>query len=148
MKTLAAILMALFASAAAGAQVNKCFDANGKVVAYAAECPSGTRAEQTNIKNAPAAAETAQKSLSERDADFRKRQMERQEADAKSEKKSAEVAQRKRACEDAQAYLKNLQTGQRIRTTDAKSGERGYLADSDYPKEIARAQKSASEYCK
>src|ERR1043165_1960277 len=104
MKLIAAILMALFPFCAA-AQVNRCLDANGKVVGYASECPAGTRAERTTIKSAPAASTSPQKSLAERDADFRKRQMEKQEADAKAEKKAGEAADRKQACEDSRAYL-------------------------------------------
>lgn len=147
MRTLAAAaLLIAIAPAAGAAQVNKCLDASGRVVGYGAECPAGTRSEETGIRNAPAAA--GDKSLAERDADFRKRQAERQESAAKAEKKGADAAQRKRACEDSQAYLKNLQTGQRIRSTDPKTGERAYLSDADYPKEIARAQKQIAEYCK
>ena len=147
MKTIIAVLM-LLAPGLVAAQVNKCFDASGKVVAYGAECPAGTRSEQTGIKNAPAQSAPAQKSLAERDADFRKRQMEKQEADAKAEKKGAETAQRRKACQDAQSYVKSLQGGQRIRTTDPKTGEPGYLSDADYPKEMARAQKAVADYCK
>ena len=146
MKIFAAALMLLLPGLAA-AQVNKCLDASGKVVGYGAQCPPGTRAEQTTIKNAPGESSAA-KSLAERDADFRKRQAERQEAEAKAAKSNAAAAQNKRACEDAQAYLKNLQAGQRIRTTDPKTGERNYLADSEYPKEIERAQKSVASNCK
>jgi hypothetical protein len=144
--TIAVLIMML--SSLAVAQINKCLDGSGKVVAYGAECPAGTRSEQTTIRNAPAPSAVPQKSLAERDADFRKRQMETQEAQAKTEKSSADTAQRKRACQDAQAYLKNLQDGQRIRTTDPKTGERGYLGDSEYPKEIARAKRNVADYCK
>ena len=147
MKIVAAILMLLLPGIAA-AQVNKCLDASGKVVGYGAQCPPGTRAEQTNIKNAPADPSAAQKSLQDRDADFRKRQSERQEAEAKAAKSGAESAQRKRACDDSRAYLKTLQEGQRVRTTDPKTGERSFLPDSDYPKEIAQAQKSIAANCK
>jgi len=147
MKTTIALLIMMLPGLAL-AQINKCLDASGKVVGYGSQCPAGTRAEQTTIKNAPAASPAPQKSLAERDADFRKRQMEAQEAKAKAEKSSADAAQRKRACQDAQGYLKNLQEGQRIRTTDPKTGERGYLGDSEYPKEIARAKRNIADYCR
>lgn len=153
MKAILAMLLftplASFMPGAAGAQgVNKCLDASGKVVAYGSECPAGTRSEQTNIKNAPAAAVTAPKSVAERDADFRKRQMEQQEATAKASEKSAEAAQRKTACENARGYLKQLQERQRITRTDPKTGERTFLADAEYPKEIASAEKSVAQNCK
>ena len=147
MKTTLAVLLVMLPGAAA-AQVNKCYDAAGKIVGYAAECPAGTRSEQTTIKNAPASAAPAGKSLSERDAEFRKRQMEKQEASTKAEQKTAETAQMKRACEDSRAYLKGLQERQRVTRTDPRTGERVFLADPDYPKEIAAAQRSISENCK
>ena len=147
MKTTIALLIMMLPGLAL-AQINKCLDASGKVVGYGTECPAGTRSEQTTIKNAPAASPAPQKSLAERDADFRKRQMEAQDAKAKAEKSSADLAQRKRACQEAQTYLKNLQDGQRIRTTDQKTGERGYLSDGEYPKEIARAKRNVADYCK
>jgi hypothetical protein len=132
----------------ATAQVNKCLDKAGKVVEYAAECPPGTRAEETGIRNAPASPSSSQKSLAERDAEFRKRQLEQKEATEKSEKKSAELRERKEACEASQAYLKNLQAGNRIRKTDPRTGEPSFLGDADYPKEIASAQKAVTANCK
>ena len=152
MKTIAALLMMMM-SAVAAAQINKCVDKSGKVVGYGNECPEGTRSEQSSVKSAPAAspspaAAPQQKSVAERDADFRKRQIEKQEADAKSEKKSAEADQRRRACQESQASLKSLQTGQRITRTDAKTGERTFLDDAEYPKEIASAQRAVAANCK
>jgi hypothetical protein len=141
-------LVVLLAAPMAAAQVHKCLDKSGKVVEYAAECPPGTRAEETGIRNAPASPPSSQKSLAERDAEFRKRQLEQKEAAENSAKKSAEVQARKEACESSQAYLKNLQAGQRIRKTDPRTGETSFLADADYPKEIASAQKAVAANCK
>jgi hypothetical protein len=143
----AAMLLIALASLPAAGQVNKCLDKAGKVVEYAAECPPGTRPEQTGIRNAPAPAFT-EKSLAERDAEFRKRQLEQKEAAEKSEKKTAEARDRKEACEASQGYLKNLQAGNRIRKTDPKTGEPSLLADADYPKEIAAAQRAVAANCK
>jgi len=147
MKLVAAILFVLTPMCAA-AQVNRCMDANEKVVGYAAECPSGTRAERTTIKSAPGAAASTPKSLAEREADFRKRQLEKQEADVKAEKKIVEADDRKRACEDSRSYLKALQDRVRIVRADPKTGERVYLSDSEYPQELARAQRAVAQSCK
>ena len=148
MRLIAAILIAMLPGIAA-AQINKCIDAGGKVVAYGNECPAGTKPEQTKIKSAPGTpSSTPQKSTAERDADFRKRQMEQQEATKKAEQKSAETAQRKIACDQSNAYLKSLQERQRITKTDPKTGERTFMSDAEYPKEIAAAQKSIAENCK
>jgi hypothetical protein len=149
MKNLIAILLMAISPGIAAAQVNKCLDASGKVVGYASECPPGTRSEQTNIRSAPGSTTApAQKSLAERDADFRKRQMEKQEASAKAEKKAAEAANTQRACEDARSYLKALQERQRIARTNPKTGEQTVLSEADYAKEIATTQRSVAEYCK
>jgi hypothetical protein len=146
-KVVALLLLSLACLPAAG-QINKCVDKAGKVVGYATECPPGTRPQETGIRNAPPPDAPAQKSLAERDAEFRKRQLEQKEAGEKSEKKAAETRERKEACESSQAYLKSLQTGQRIRKTDPKTGEASFLADADYPKEIAAAQKAVAANCK
>ena len=130
-------------------QVNKCLDARGKVVGYASECPAGSKAEKMEIKSAPPTASgEKQKSLAEREADFRKRQIEKKETEAKAAKKEAQSAEQKRACSDAQSYLRSLKDGQRIPRTDAKTGERAYLPDSEYPKEMARAQEIITANCK
>jgi hypothetical protein len=143
-----AVLLLSSASVATAAQVNKCVDNAGKVVGYATECPPGTRSEQTGIRNAPSTSSPSQKSFAERDAEFRKRQIEQKEAAEKSDKKSAEVRERKEACEASQAYLKNLQAGHRIRKTDPRTGEVSFLGDADYAKEIASAQKAVTVNCK
>jgi hypothetical protein len=143
---LALLLLSAISGPATG-QVNKCLDKAGKVVAYASECPPGTRSEQTAIRNAPSSSSPQQKALAERDAEFRKRQLEQKEAAEKSEKTAAEQRERTQACENSQSYLKSLQQGQRIRTTDPKTGDTGFLADADYAKEIAAAQKAVTANC-
>lgn len=157
MKLIPALAM-IIVSASAPAQINKCLDPNGKVAGYGHECPAGMRSEASGIKAAappaPAApggaADTPSppKSIAERDADFRKRQTEKQEAEAKIGKSSAEVEQRKLACAESQAYLKSLQSRNRIQRTDPKTGERVYLADAEYPAETAKTQQVVQSRCK
>jgi len=143
--TLTGILLA----PAGYAQVSKCIDKGGKVVGYASECPSGTRVEQMNIRSAPAAAPaTAGKTLAEREADFRKRQMEKQEAQGKTDKQAADNEARARACDSARSYLKTLQSGTRVVRADPTTGERTFLGDDDYPKEMATAQRAVEANCK
>lgn len=148
MKTLLVILAFMALPAAAHAQIMKCIGAGGRVE-FAAACPPGTRVESTGIRNNPGAAPaTAQKSLSERDADFRKRQIEQQEAAKKAGEKSRDDADRKQNCENAQAYLRSLQSGVRIGKTDPKTGERVFLEDADRAAEVARAQRAVDTNCK
>lgn len=142
------VLALLLLPLPAAAQVNKCLDASGKVVGYGAQCPAGTRSEATTIRNAPATANESQKALAERDAAFRKRQMERQEAEKKQAETSAQQAQQKRACDESRTYLKALEARHRVQKTDPKTGERIFLTDADYPKEVARVQSSIAKNCK
>ena len=150
MKICAAVLMMML-SATAAAQINKCVDKTGKVVGYGV-CPEGVISEQSGIKSAPSATSSPSagqpKSLAERDAEFRKRQIEKQEGEAKAEKKTAEAEQRRRACSDSQAYLKTLQEGQRVMRTDPKTGERSFMSDAEYPREIASAERTVATNCK
>lgn len=146
MKTIIAVL-AMLIPAFASAQVNKCIDAQGKVVGYGADCPPGSRPEKMDIRPGPPAGAAQQKSLAEREAESRKRQVEKKEAEAKATKSAAELAEAKRMCADAQSYLKALQEKQRIPRTDPKTGERIFLEDSQYPAETARARQMVATNC-
>lgn len=152
MKLIIALLLTLFATTA-HAQLLKCIGKDGRVE-YAAQCPAGTKEQATGIRSAPAPATAPagtadpKKSLAEQDAEFRKRQAAQEQAQAKDAKKSADEALRERACNDARAYLKNLQSGNRIVSADPKTGERVYLDDSQYASEIAAAQRSIDTHCK
>jgi hypothetical protein len=148
MKTFLAILAVVSLPFTAHAQIMKCVGAGGRVE-FAASCPPGTKAENTGIRNTPAAAPAApQKSLAERDADFRKRATEQQEAAKKSEEKNQQTADQKQNCESAKSYLASLQSGNRIGKTDPVTGERVFLEDNERASEIARAQRAADTSCK
>jgi hypothetical protein len=148
-KQIIGVILVLLSGTAYG-QLLKCVDRSGRIE-YANVCPPGARQEQTGIKNTPASSgssSTPQKSLAERDAEFRKRQTEQQEAQAKQDKKTAENQQMQRACEDSRSYLKSLQAGNRVARTDPKTGERVFLEDKDYAGEIANAQRTVDANCK
>lgn len=152
MKAAIAFLVLLVPFAAHG-QLLKCTGKDGRVE-YATQCPPGTQEQQTGIKStregpsSSGAASPQQKSIAEREADFRKRQMEAQDARQKDEKKTAEDQERRAACEQAQTYLKSLQVGNRIARVDPKTGERVFLEDPDRPAEVARAQRAVDSNCK
>jgi hypothetical protein len=148
-KQIIGVILVLLSGTAYG-QLLKCVDRSGRIE-YANVCPPGARQEQTGIKNTPTSSgssSTPQKSLAERDAEFRKRQTEQQEAQAKQDKKTAENQQMQRACEDSRSYLKSLQAGNRVARTDPKTGERVFLEDKDYAGEIANAQRTVDANCK
>jgi hypothetical protein len=151
-KAAIAFLVLLVPFAAHG-QLLKCTGKDGRVE-YATQCPPGTQEQQTGIKStregpsSNGAASPQQKSVAEREADFRKRQMEAQDARQKDEKKTAEDQERRAACEQAQTHLKSLQAGNRIARIDPKTGERVFLEDPDRPAEVARAQRAVDSNCK
>lgn len=139
----------LAAAAGAHAQVNKCLDASGKVVGYGSQCPPGTRQETTGIRSAPSApASSSSRSIAEQEAEFRKRQIEKQDAQAKAEKTAAQQEERARACDSARSYLKTLQSGMRVARTDPNTGERVFLGDADRAREMATAQRAVDTNCK
>jgi hypothetical protein len=146
-------LIVLLAPFAAHGQLLKCVGPDGRVE-YATECPPGAKEVQTGIRStregpsSSGASSPQQKSIAEREAEFRKRQMEGAEAQKKEEAKAAEMAQNRENCERARIYLKSLQEGQRIAQIDPKTYERVFLEDPDRPAAIAKAQQAADSWCK
>jgi uncharacterized protein DUF4124 len=139
-------------AATALAQQYKWVDQDGKV-RYGDTPPPGAQA--TPLKppvSAPAAPAPAAKKdggtpeLSP-EAAFRKRQQERQEKDEKSAKERADAETKRVNCEQSQASLRTLQSGQRISSTDA-AGERVFIDDAERAKEIERTQRAVSDWCK
>jgi hypothetical protein len=98
----------------------------------------------TGGSSAPA---PAAKSLAERDAQFKKREIERQEAETKAAKDQVEAAAAKRNCDDARGQLRQLQDGLRIARIDPNTGERSFLEDKDRPAELANAKKAVDSWC-
>lgn len=134
----------------AHSQILKCVGANGRVE-FAAACPPGTKSENTGIRNTPAPANSSaasQKTLAERDAEFRKRQVEQKEAAKKSDEKSREAADLSQNCENSKGYLTSLKAGMRISKTDPGTGTQVFLEDSDRAAEIERAQRAVESSCK
>jgi hypothetical protein len=145
-------LVSFLFAAAASAQEYKWVDKDGKV-RYGDVPPPGVKA--TPLKpppRAPSAAAPAEKK-GEKDkplspeAAFQKRQKEQQDQDQKAAKERAEGEAKRVNCEQAQAHLRSIQSGQRIATTNA-AGERVYLEDDQIAKERERAQRSVNEWCK
>ncbi len=143
----------LLTAGAAAAQLMECIDAKGAKT-FAQYCPPDTVKENRLMKSGagpgPAAGSSTAapaKSLTDRDADFKKRALERQEAEKKADKAQADSKEAERNCFDARAQLRALQDGQRIARSDPKTGERIVLEDKDRPAELAGAQKSVDAWC-
>ena len=86
--------------------------------------------------------------LNEKSLEFSKRQLEREESRVKQEKAEAEAKERAQRCEQAQAYVRNLQAGGRATRLDPKTGERIFLDEKEREVELADARRSADSWCK
>lgn len=151
MKRIALLAAASCFAVAAAAQQYKWVDKDGKT-RYGDVPPAGVKA--TPLKPPPSAAAPAAKGPAGKDtkelspeAAFRKRQQEQKEREEKEAKERAEGDQKRVNCESAQANLRQLQSGARIATVN-KVGEREFIDDAQRAKEIERAQKSVSDWCK
>lgn len=163
-------LLATVAPHVAQAQIMKCVGKDGRIE-FAANCPPGTKQQDTGVSSRPAAAPApaaakegaadaakdakdakgapaAPKTLADRDAEFRKRQADQKEAEAKSAQKATEDAERKRMCQSAQSSLAAVKNRQRMSRTDPKTGERIVFEEADYLREQAIAERVAAENCK
>ena len=157
-------MLMLVSSVAAQAQILKCVDKNGKIE-FATSCPSGTKQQDTGVSSKPGAApapakddkgadkgkaaeKSAPKSLADRDAESRKNQKEKADADAKAEKAATDDARRKIACDDSRSNLKRYQDRQRSVRVDPKTGERYIFEEQDFVRETANAERSVAENCK
>lgn len=152
MKTIIAMLLIFAPLATVNAQLLKCVGKDGKVE-YAAQCPTGTKEQQTGIKSTKEGPKTdakaAQKSsLAEREADFRKRQTEQAQAAAKKAEEDKDAEASKANCHNARAHLTAIESGERIVIVDPATGERSYLDDAGRAKALAQARASVAGWCK
>jgi type IV secretory pathway VirB10-like protein len=140
----------VFAGSAA-AQQYKWVDKDGKV-RYGDTPPAGVKA--TPLKPpppgvpAPASAPASKGPLTsaEKEAEFRKRQIEGEKLTAKEQQARQEMESRKENCARAQETLRSVEGGQRIARTDAK-GERYFLDESQMAQEKAKASASVNQWC-
>ena len=152
MKAIIAILLMLAPILMVHAQLVKCVGKDGKVE-YAAQCPTGTKEQQTGIKSTKEGPKTdpkaAQKSsVAEREAEFRKRQTEKQAAETKKAEEAKDIEARKINCDNARAHLAGLEAGERVVKIDPATGERSYLDDNERKKAVAQARASVDGWCK
>ena len=161
MKRILLTLLALAFSGVASAQLYKWVDKNGRT--QYGDTPPADAAKVTRLKppppgSAPTPAPSADakkdaagkdkggKALTPEQA-FQKRQQERADADQKAAKERAEADQKRAGCEQAQASLRQLQSGQRLSTVNAQ-GERVFIDDDARARQIEQAQKSVADWCK
>lgn len=154
MRQLIAIVSLLVVATSTSAGITRWVDANGKVH-YSDQPPPATAKsqKQLDIKTAPSAPQATpdkndgEKSLAERELEFRKRRVEAEEAVAKQAKDQAEAKRKQDNCAQARRQLQALQDGQKISHYDEK-GERVFMEDSARPKAIQEAQQTVDSWCK
>lgn len=132
---------------AAQAQIYECIDARG-AREFAQVCPAGTVRQREVVRAEEPSPAGNTKSTAQQDAEFRKRQLERQESAAKVAEDSAKKDEAERNCTQARATLKGLVEGQRMLRVDPDTGERIFLGDEDRAAEAERQRAVVEQWCK
>ena len=158
-------LTVLAATPLAHAQVNKCVDPTGKTIYSQSPCPTNTKSSavrQTvpggSVSSAPAtgpasassaagAKPSGPKTAAELEQEFRKRRVEQEETQKKTQDKLAESKIRDENCKLSRGQLAGLEIGGRQMRTNEK-GERYSLDESQTAGELEKARKSVQEWCK
>ncbi len=78
---------------------------------------------------------------------FNERQLKAKEEAAKAEKERADAETRKKNCDRSQGFLRSLDAGQRISTTNAQ-GERSFLDDAGRQAQIEETRAEIAKNCK
>jgi hypothetical protein len=139
------VLVLLVAGTAAAQSMYKWVDEKG-VTHYSQEPPpDASKASKVTPKVTPPSNPnaTASEDWKGKDADFRRRQVERSQKEQADEKAAAKRAQQ---CEQWKGRVSFLQDGRIYR--DNPDGSRTFLDESQRASEIAKAQERASEYCR
>lgn len=142
-KKIATALLALL-SIPAIAETHRWVDASGEVH-YSDQAPYGVAKDEKTLR-APAPSVQQAPSLAEKEAEFRKRRIEAEEARQKQEQDQNAARQQEKNCQVATHNLKGLQNGGRITRYDDK-GERSYMDENDRAQRLAETQKSVDEWC-
>ena len=134
--------------AVAAAQIYECTDARG-ARGYAQVCPAGTVSQRQMQRpdEPPAGAAAEEKSAAQQDAEFRKRQQERQDAEAKALADRAKADEAERNCTQARAQLKALVEGVRMQRIDPATGAAINLGDDERAADAARQQVLVDQWC-
>jgi len=122
----------------AGAALYKWVDANGRTV-YSDQVPPGVVAEPVGGA-APAANPDAAKQLANKEAEFRKRQMDRAEDAKKAEKARTDNTKLAALCQQARAQITGLRAENTVIYRLNEKGERVVLDEVGRKAEIGRVE--------
>jgi len=102
---------------------------------------AATEAAPTAPAAGAAVAKSGPPTLADRETDYKKRQSEKAEADKKSTEDNEMKAAKKANCDSSRAFKQQLDSGQRLSTTD-KNGERSYMDDAQRKEKQAQAARN------
>lgn len=121
-------------------------------VATAPEAPAAQLAGAANAA-APAATGTgaaapprAPRTWAEKDMAFRQRMIERDEAGKKADEEQSLAARKARACDEARASLRALDSGMRLMTVNPR-GEREPIDDAEHARRTSAAKQDIAQAC-
>ena len=171
-RTLPVLLLALaaFAAATPASAQFKWRDSNGRIV-YSDQPPPpsvppsailrapGSAAAASDAAAAPAARgdapaaaapageRAAPLTAADREMEFRKRRLERAEAEKKASEAQARAQQAATACEESRGEVRTLESGMRVASVDAR-GERVVADDAERTRRLESARRAVREFCK
>jgi hypothetical protein len=155
MARLLILALALALAGTATAQLYRWVDESGRVRYTDRPPPAGVKSRTIAAPAAPStpaapAADKGERSgpltPAEREQAFQKRRQEEQKAADKAAAAEKDAAVKQENCRRARESLATLQSGQRIRRTNAQ-GEQYYLDDSARAGEIQSAQRAVQDWC-
>jgi hypothetical protein len=136
----------LLVGAAAGATLYKWTDADGRVV-YSDQPPMGNAKVEIVTGAPPPADPGAARDLAAKEAERKKRQLERTEEAQKAEQARTDAATRQTACVQGRGRLRTLQEENLTIYRVNERGERVYMDGADRRKEIEQQEKWLRENC-
>lgn len=150
------LIFLVLASTSAFAALNKWVDADGQVhYSDSAPPPNAKKLHTTPGVMSPKSAEdspassapAAPTSIAEREAELKKSQQAKKEAEDKAARQQADAEAKTAYCANLQQNLRTLQDGIRMMEVDAK-GNRIVLEDEQRQQRIAKVQQDISANCK
>lgn len=135
-------LLVLALPLVAHAQIYKWVDEKGRVQ-YGEKPPPGAKASALRQEASPPPAGKAPADVSAQEADFRRRQIERAQAD---EARAQDAKRRQAQCERARQRLADGEVAGRHYVY--KGGERVFMSDAEREASLARMRQQVSEACR
>jgi hypothetical protein len=136
---------------AVSAQIVECIEASGKK-SYTEKCPPGTVKQREMMKGGssalPGGSVLPRQTYQEQEADFRRRQIERQEAEAKAKAAQAGATELARKCMNARERLIGLESARRVGTINPATGELKVLSEDERLAAIDRTRTFIEQRCK